>query len=114
MNDYLDFLEQYKDFKEISDLIDEVNKLREYNRTQQYVRMRQYINELTNKYFIETLTWNGTHPSMPTTAQQAYLNAESFLRLKGFSLLIEKGVKLQDRLTSEELSFIQSTIRPTT
>ena len=112
MDDDLNFLEQYKDFKEISDLVDEVKKLREYYRTHQYDRMQQHINELTGKYLIETLTWNATHPSMPTTVQQAYLNAENFLRLKGFSLLLEKGVKLQDRLTSEELAFIQSTIKP--
>lgn len=112
MNDYLDFLEQYKDFKEIADLADEIKKLRKYYYTRQYDRMQQHINELTGKYLIETFTWNTTHPSMPTTVQQAYLNAETFLRLKGFSLLLEKGVTLQDRLTSEELTFIKSTIRP--
>ena len=112
MNDYLTTFEQYKDVKGIADLIDEVKKLREYYRTQQYGRMQQHINELTGKYLIETLTWNATHPSMPTTLQQAYLNAENFLRLKGFSLLLEKGVKLQDRLTSEEMTFIRSTIKP--
>lgn len=112
MNDYLNTFEQYKDIKEIADLIDDVKKLREYYHTQQYDRMQQHINELTGKYLIETLTWNASHPSMPTTVQQAYLNAENFLRLKGFSLLLEKGVKLQDQLTSEELVFIESTIRP--
>lgn len=112
MNDYLSTFEQYKDVKEIADLIDEVKKLREYYRTQQYDKMQQHINELTGKYLIETLTWNAGHPSMPTTVQQAYWNAETFLRLKGISLLLEKGVKLQDRLTSEELAFIESTIRP--
>lgn len=113
MDDDLNFLEQYKDFKEISDLVDEVKKLREYYHTHQYDRMQQHINELTGKYLIETLTWNATHPSMPTTVQQAYLNAEKFLRLKGFSFLLEKGVKLKERLTSEELAFIQSTIKLT-
>lgn len=112
MNDYLGFLEQYKDFKEISDLVDEIKKLREYYYTQQYDEMQQHINKLTGKYLIETLTWNATHPSMPTTVQQAYLNAETFLRLKGFSLLLEKGIKLQEQLTSEELAFIESTIKP--
>ena len=112
MNDYLNKFEQYKDVKEIADLTDEVKKLREFYRTQQYDRMQQHINELMQKYLVETLTWNATHPSMPTTVQQAYLNAETFLRLKGISLLLEKGVKLQDRLTSEELAFIESTIRP--
>ena len=112
MNDYLTTFEQYKDVKEIADLIDDVRKLREYYRNQQYDKMQQHISELTGKYLIETLTWNAGHPSMPTTVQQAYLNAEAFLRLKGISLLLEKGVKLQDRLTSEELAFIESTIRP--
>lgn len=113
MNDYLITFEQYKDVKEIAVPIDEVKKLREYYRTQQHGRMQQHINGLTGKYLIETLTWNATHPSTPTTVQQAHLNAENFLRLKGFSLLLEKGVKLQDRLTSEELAFTRPTINPT-
>ena len=112
MSDYLDIFERYKDFKEISDLVDEIKKLREYYYTQQYDKMQQHINKLTGKYLIETLTWNATHPSMPTTVQQAFLNAENFLRLKGFSLLFEKGINLKEHLTSEELAFIESKIRP--
>jgi hypothetical protein len=112
MNDYLDLLEQYKDFKEISDLVDEVKKLREYYHTQQYDRMQQHINDLTGKYLIETLTWNANHPSMPTTVQQAYLNAESFLRLKGISVLLQKGITTQEQLSAEEAAFIESTIKP--
>ena len=112
MNDYLIAFEQYKDIKEIADLIDEIKKLREYYHTQQYDRMQQHINELTGKYLIETLTWNASHPSMPTTVQQAYLNAESFLRLKGISVLLQKGIKTQDQLSAEEAAFIESAIRP--
>lgn len=112
MNDYLIAFEQYKDIKEIADLIDEIKKLREYYRTQQYDKMQQHINELTGKYLIETLTWNAGHPSMPTTVQQAYLNAEAFLRLKGLSMLLEKGIKTQEQLSSEEAAFIESTIKP--
>lgn len=112
MNDYLTTFEQYKDVKEIADLIDEVKKLREFYRTQQYDRMQQHINELTGKYLVETLTWNASHPSMPTTVQQAYLNAEAFLRLKGISVLLQKGIKTQDQLSAEEAAFIESTIKP--
>ncbi len=113
MNDYLTTFEQYKDVKEIADLIDEVKKLREYYYTQQYDAMQQHIHSLMTKYLFETVAWNSTHKTMPMTVQQSYINAETFLRLKGFSLLLEKGVKLQDRLTSEELAFIQATIKPT-
>ena len=112
MNDYLATFEKYKDVKEIADLIDEVKKLREYYYTQQYDAMQQHIHSLMTKYLFETVAWNSTHKTMPMTVQQSYINAETFLRLKGFSLLLEKGVKLQDRLTSEELAFIESTIRP--
>jgi 2-methylcitrate dehydratase PrpD len=112
MNDYLTTFEQYKDVKVIADLIDEVKKLREYYRTQQYDKMQQHINELTGKYLIETLAWNAGHPSMPTTVQQAYLNAETFLRLKGISILLQKGIKTQEQLSTEEAAFIESTIKP--
>lgn len=112
MNDYLNTFEQYKGIKEIADLIDEVKKLREYYRAQQYDKMQQHINELMQKYLVETLTWNATHPSMPTTVQQAYLNAEAFLRLKGISMLLEKGIKTQEQLSTDEAAFIESTIKP--
>ena len=112
MNDYLTIFEQYKDVKEITDLIDDVRKLREYYRTQQYGRMQQHINELTGKYLIETLTWNTTHRTMPTTVQQSYINAETFLRLKGISVLLKKGIKTQEQLSADETVFIESTIKP--
>ena len=112
MNDYLTTFEQHKDIKEIADLIDEVRKLREYYCTQQFDRMQQHINKLTSKYLVETLTWNATHPAMPITVQQAYLNAETFLRLKGISILLQKGIKPQVQLSAEEAAFIESTIMP--
>lgn len=86
MNDYLTTFEQHKDIKEIADLIDEVKKLRLYYSTQQYDAMQQHINDLTRKYLVETITWNASHPTMPTTVQQAYINAGNFLRLKGLRI----------------------------
>ena len=112
MNDYLSSFEKYKDFKEISDLIDEVKSLRTYYNTKQFDRMQQHINELTSKYLVETLIWNAGHPSMPTNPQQAYLNAEVFLRLKGFSALLKRGINLSEQLSANEIAFIESTIKP--
>ena len=112
MNDYLDFLEKYKDFKEISDIVDEVRKLRVYYHTQQYDKMHQHINKLTSKYLAETYAWNTTFSSMPATVEQAYKNAEDFLRVKGISVLLSKGIKLQGQLSAEEVSFIESTFKP--
>ena len=72
MNDNLNFLEPYKDNKEISDLIDEVKKLREYYYTQQYDKMQEHINKLMLKYLAETITWNAIHPIKPITHQESY------------------------------------------
>ena len=112
MCDYLTIYEQYKGIKEISDLIDEVKKLREYYNTKQYDRMQQHIRSLTAKYYTEALAWNSSHQTMPTTVHQSYINAENFLRLKGIALLIQKGVKIQEQLSAEEAAFIESTIKP--
>lgn len=112
MVDYINFFEQYNDIKDISDLIDEVKSLRSYYNAQQYDKMQQHINELTHKYLVETLTWNAAHPFMPTNPQQAYLNAENFLRLKGFSVLMKRGIKTSEQLSADEITFIESTIKP--
>ena len=111
MNDYLTVFEQYKDIKEIADLSEEVKRLREYFGNGQYDRMIQHINSLTVKYAVETIMWNAANRTMPASFQQSYINAESFLRLKGYSVLLEKGIKVQDRLTAEELDSIKSTFR---
>ena len=112
MNDYLTTFEQYKDIKEIGDLVNEVKRLREYYYTQQFDRMQQHIQSLTTKYLVETLAWNSTHQIIPMTAQQSYLNAETFLRLKGISELLQKGIKTQEQLSADEAAFIESTIKP--
>ena len=112
MNDYLTTFEQFKDIKDIADLIDEVKKLRLYYSTQQYNDMYQLISFLTTKYIVETLAWNATHPTMPTTAQQSYINAETFLRLKGISVLLQKGINTQEQLSADDAAFIESTIKP--
>ena len=111
MNDYLTTCEQYKDVKEIADLIDEVRKLRMYYSTQQYDSMYRHIQALTAKYLVETLAWNTTHQTMPTTAQQSYINAETFLRLKGISVLLQKGIKTQEQQSADEAAFIESTVK---
>lgn len=111
MNNYLDAFEQYQDIKEIADLIDEVKKLRLYYSTQQYDVMQQHIRSLMSKYLLETFAWNSTHQTMPTTAQQSYINAETFLRLKGISILLQKGIKTQEQLSADEEVFIESTTK---
>ena len=91
MKDYLEILNQYRDFKEICDLIDDVHKLRFYYSTQQYDLMLQHIRQLPFKYPKETIAWNSVNIAPPTNYEQHYQNAEEFLKTKGFAILIDKG-----------------------
>lgn len=102
MSGYLESLQRYKSIKEISDLADEVMKLREYYHARQYLEMRQYIRHLSDKYPIDTLQWNSLHPIKPFTDQQAYTNAESFMKQKSISVLKKYGVVFQERRSDEE------------
>ncbi|MBR1925898.1 MAG: hypothetical protein IJ837_03475 [Clostridia bacterium] len=112
MEDFLEEIKQYKETNDIIDLVDDVLKLRKYYFSMDYNSMMQHIDHLTNKYWVETKIWNSTSSSQSTTYEQQYINAEKFLRLKGFSMLIQKGIKIQNQLTQQELSIIQNWIKP--
>ena len=89
--DYLEILEKYQDVKEVSDLKDDVKKLREYYHSGQYDKMQQHIQSLMLKYLTETVVWNSSHTIAPQTPEQQYQNAEAFLYAKFQALMIEKG-----------------------
>lgn len=112
MNDYLDILEKFKDVKDILDLYNEVLLLREYHNARLYQKMMEYIKQLALKYFVETVDWNIRNPQQPITCEQAYINAETFLREKGAKLIIEKVIGYENRLSLDEISFIKSMIKP--
>ncbi len=112
MNDYLDVFEKFKDIKEIFDLCDDVQKLHEYYRTGQFQKMHEHIRALTIKYSLETLVWNTVNTQPPLTCEQAYINAENFLRAQGAKIITEKIFGYQSRLSPDEISFIESIIKP--
>ncbi len=92
MSDYLEILEKYQDIKEISDLKDDVKKLREYYHSGQHDKMQQHIQSLMLKYLAETVVWNSSHTVAPQTPEQCYQNAEAFLYSKFQALMIAKGL----------------------
>lgn len=101
MNDYLKEFEKYKDIKDIADIIQETNKLRELYQNSQFNEMLQHINLLTKKYVIETIIWNISHPYSPENYYQAYLTAENFMKANGIKVLVEKDIKISKELLGE-------------
>ena len=112
MNDYLEVLKGYKDVKDVFDLVDDVQKLRFYYSNQQFEAMMQHIRNLVAKYPIDAGFWNLINRIMPDTYDQAYQNAENFLKFKGFKMLLEKGYNLSKHITQEEIISIQQMNKP--
>ena len=110
MNDYLTIFDKFKDVKEIDDFIKDVKKLRDYYNLQQYQQMQMHINSLICKYFVETIAWNLVNRDMPTTYEQAYINAEQFLQVQGAQILVKNCLNYKQYLTDEEICFIESMI----
>lgn len=108
MNDYLEIFEKFKDVKEIFDLCDEVLKLRWFYQTRQYQLMQKHISTLREKYLVESTIWNKVNTRPPKTYDQAYINAENFLRSQGAKLIIEKIADYKSRLSPDELAFIEA------
>ena len=93
MNKYMQEFEKYKEIKDIKDIIDEALKLDELYNAKKYNEMLNHINNLTNKYIVETMVWNSVNKTMPQTIEQQYVNAHTFLKAQGFKILIEKRKK---------------------
>ena len=112
MTDYLKIYEKFKDVKEVKDYIDDVVLLRHYYATQQYSQMQDHIRKLTLKYPVEAITWNAVNRVMPNTYEQAYINAENFLKVQGAIIIAKTVNHYVKHLTEDEAAFVESMIKP--
>lgn len=85
--------ENYKDIKEISEYINDVLKLRSLYNLGNYNEMINHINELVNKYFVESILWNESHNIKPQTYYEYYINAEVILKAKAKNYLRKQYIK---------------------
>ena len=112
MEDYLKIYEKFKDVKEVKDYIDNVVLLRHYYATQQFAQMQDHIRKLTFKYPVDAIAWNTVNRVMPNTYEQAYINAENFLKVQGAIIIAKTVNHYVQHLTEDEAVFIESMIKP--
>ncbi len=114
MNDFKTILEKFNDSKEIKDLLEDIEKLRVLYYCKRFEEMKEHIRDLTNKYFIERIVWNTANNNMPAENdyQQQFINADNFLIIQGLKKLNELRKDWSKSLTEEEISFIESMIKP--
>lgn len=111
MTDYLKAYEKFKHTKEVGDYINDVLLLRYYHDTQQFSQMRDHILKLTDKYFIETLLWNGVNTVQPTTIEQSYLNAKQFLKRQGAKIIAKTVSNYSQYLPEAEAMLVKSMLK---
>lgn len=107
MNDYLRILSYYRDTNDVLDLINDIQILWDYYSTNQYDKMLKHIQHLTMKYSLEAFIWNSINRNQPLDYNQVYLNAENFLRAKGFAMLMQKGYDLCQLVKQDEIVCIE-------
>lgn len=93
MEDIMKLLENNKHIKDIADIIDEITKLDFLFDNQQYEQMHMFINELTQKYVIETMVWNAQSSRQATNYIEAYQYARNFLLNQGKNKLVQIGIE---------------------
>jgi hypothetical protein len=111
MTDYLKIYEKFNDVKEVKDYIDDVILLRQYYASQQFTDMQEHIRKLTIKHIAETIVWNTANPVVPQTIDEAYYNAENFLRLQGAKIIVETVKNYAQRLADDEKEFVEALIK---
>lgn len=111
MTDYLKIYEKFKEVKEVKDYIDDVILLRHYYTTQQFSKMQDHIQKLMIKHIVETIAWNTVNPSQPITIEQAYCNAENFLKMQGAILITKSFKNYAQRLSDDEIEFVENLIQ---
>ena len=102
MNDYLKQFEKYEDIKDIADIIQETNRLRELYQNSQFQEMLLRIDYLTKKYVIEATIWNIANPNIPMNYNQLYVSAENFMKANGIKILAEKDIKISKEFLGEK------------
>ena len=114
MSDFRETLETFKDIKEIKDLLDDIDQLRAFYCYRNFVAMKEHIRNLANKYFFERIMWNGVNNNMPAEDDytQQFINAENFLIIQGFKKLDEMRKNWRETLTEDEITLIESIIKP--
>ena len=108
MADYLQVYEKFKHVKEIGDYISDVITLRNHFQKQEFVAMQEHIHKLTVKYPAETMLWNTFNPYRPTSFEQAYINAENFMKFLGAKIIAKTVKDYANYLSKEETKYIQS------
>lgn len=94
-NDLLNKANKAKDILEIRSAIEKTKSLLESGNIQE---LQKHLQELRNKYLVETIVYNTTHTVKPRSIQENALNCIDFLNV----LLTEKGAEtLEDNRKKE-------------
>jgi len=114
MNKIISIFEKFKDIKEIKDLLDDIDKLQSLYCSQNFEEMQIHITNIMFKNAEDTVKWNFVNRNFPAENDynQKFVNASNFLIVQGFKKLENLKKDWRNTLSKEEISFIESMIKP--
>ena len=80
MSDWISDYNEYRGFKDVADVLEDARKLRSLYGERRFDEMSQHIRLLMVKYPVETVSWNSVNTCAPRNEDEAFRNADGFLR----------------------------------
>lgn len=79
----LEYLKQFREIKEISDIINEIEKLDRLVYQDKWDKVVQHLQDISQNHKIEKAVYNSVNPSPPQSMQQSAANCRQFLLVLG-------------------------------
>ena len=86
----VEHLNKFKDIKEIEDILNELKEIEKYQQKLNVKKAEDFLNRLRIKYIKDLVEYNAKHPYMGKNLEENLNNAKQFLFYKANKILAKK------------------------
>lgn len=86
----VEHLKKFKDIKEIEDILNELKEIEKYQQKLNVKKAEDFLNRLRIKYIKDLVEYNAKHPYMGKNLEENLNNAKQFLFYKANKILAKK------------------------
>lgn len=90
----VEHLKKFKDIKEIEDILNELKEIEKYQQKLDVKKAEDFLNRLRIKYIKDLVNYNAKHPYMGKNVEENLNNAKEFLFDKADKIIKKKIIGL--------------------
>lgn len=90
----VEYLKKFKDIKEIEDILNELKEIEKYQQKLDVKKAEDFLNRLRIKYIKDLVEYNVKHPYMGKNLEENLNNAKEFLFDKADKIIKKKVIGL--------------------